>query len=214
MATFPKWRELGRHVRKGEKAITLCQPVTVKRRTETGDSADQTDVYTRFTYRPRWFVLAQTDGADLPAVETPAWDAAQALAALDVTEVPFDATDGNVLGYARGRSIAVSLINPLPHKTRIHELGHVLLGHTVEGHQHDGELTPRNLRECEAEAVAMLCCAALDLSGVEFSRGYIQTWWCAGNPIPERSAQKIFKAVDRILKAGAAVTQATDESLT
>ena len=33
MATFPRWKELGRHVRKGEKAITLCQPVTVKRTT-------------------------------------------------------------------------------------------------------------------------------------------------------------------------------------
>ena len=31
MATFPKWQELGRHVRKDEKAITLCQPVTIKR---------------------------------------------------------------------------------------------------------------------------------------------------------------------------------------
>ncbi len=31
MATFPTWKELGRHVRKGEKALTLCMPVTVKR---------------------------------------------------------------------------------------------------------------------------------------------------------------------------------------
>ena len=31
MATFPRWKELGRYVRKGEKALTLCQPVTVKR---------------------------------------------------------------------------------------------------------------------------------------------------------------------------------------
>ena len=147
----------------GEKAITLCQPVTIKRRTPADDGSDEADVFTRFTYRPRWFVLAQTDGADLPAVETPAWDAARALAALDVIEIPFDATDGNVLGYARGRWIAVSPINPLPHKTRFHELAHVLLGHTTEGAQHDGELTPRNLRECEAEAVAMLCCAALEL---------------------------------------------------
>ena len=34
MATFPRWKELGRYVRKGEKAITLCQPVTVKRPAE------------------------------------------------------------------------------------------------------------------------------------------------------------------------------------
>ena len=26
MATFLKWKELGRHVRKGEKALVLCQP--------------------------------------------------------------------------------------------------------------------------------------------------------------------------------------------
>jgi hypothetical protein len=48
----------------------------------------------------------------------------------------------------------------------------------------------------------MLCCAALDLPGVEYSRGYIQSWWGAGNPIPEKSAQRILKAADQILKAG------------
>jgi hypothetical protein len=53
----------------------------------------------------------------------------------------------------------------------------------------------------EAEAVAMLCCAALDLPGVEFSRGYIQNWWGAGHEIPERSAQRLLKAADQILKA-------------
>jgi antirestriction protein ArdC len=204
LATYPRWRELGRQVRKGEKAITLCQPVTVKRK-PTDENADDAEIFTRFVYRPRWFVLAQTDGTDLPQTSVPAWDAARALAALDVTEIPFDMPDGNVLGFARGRSIAVSPINPLPHKTRFHELAHVLLGHTTEGEQNDGELTPQNLRECEAEAVAMLCCAALDLPGVEFSRGYIQNWWGAGNPIPERSAQRILKAADQILKAGAAV---------
>jgi antirestriction protein ArdC len=205
LATFPKWKELGRHVRKGEKALVLCQPVTIKRTTQAEDGTDETDAFTRFTYRPRWFVLAQTDGAELPPVVTPTWDATRAIAALNVTEVPFDAVDGNVLGYASGRTIAVSPINALPHKTRFHELAHAVLGHTAEGEQHDGERTPRNLRECEAEAVALLCCAALDLPGAEFSRGYIQSWWGAGNPIPERSAQRILKAADQILKAGAAV---------
>ncbi len=32
MATYPRWRELGRQVKKGEKAITLCMPITVKRK--------------------------------------------------------------------------------------------------------------------------------------------------------------------------------------
>jgi hypothetical protein len=124
------------------------------------------------------------------------------LLALDVREVAFDALNGNVLGFARGREIAVNPVNPLPHKTRFHEVAHVLLGHTAEGDQADDEHMPRNLQECEAEAVAMLCCAALGLEGVEYSRGYIQSWWGKGNPIPERSAQRVLKVADQILKAG------------
>ena len=119
-----------------------------------------------------------------------------------MTEVPFDALDGNVQGFARQRQIAISPVNPLPHKTTFHELAHVLLGHTSEGEQADSDITPRNLRECEAEAVALLCCAALDLPGTDYSRGYIQTWWGTSNPIPERSAQRILKVADQILKAG------------
>jgi hypothetical protein len=106
--------------------------------------------------------------------------------------------------FACERSIAISPLNPLGlgHKTRFHELAHVLLGHTAESVQADSEITPRNLRECEAEAVALLCCAALDLPGVECCRGYIQSWWGQGNAIPERSARRVLKTADQILKAG------------
>jgi antirestriction protein ArdC len=204
LATFPKWKTLGRYVQKGEKAIVLCQPVTVKRTREQEDGTEsgEPDVFVKFTYRPAWFVLAQTAGEELPPVAIPSWDRTKALAALGVTEEPFSHLDGNVQGYARQRTIAVSPVAAMPFKTTFHELAHVLLGHTSEGEQADGELTPRNLRECEAEAVALLCCAALDLPGVEFSRGYIQSWWGQGNPIPERSAQRILKVADQILRAG------------
>lgn len=205
IATYPKWKQLGRCVRKGERAITLCQPVTVKRPVEADD---ESGAFTRFIYKPHWFVLAQTDGEELPWAAMPAWDRTLALAVLNVTEVPFDVLDGNVMGFARGRTIGVSPLNPMPFKTTFHELAHVLLGHTAEGDQNDGDQTPRSLRECEAEAVAMLCCAALDLPGVESSRGYIQSWWGAGTPIPERSAQRILKAADAILKAGATEPEA------
>ena len=90
----------------------------------------------------------------------------------------------------------------MPHKTRFHELAHVLLGHTAEGQQSDTEATPRNLRECEAESVALLCCAALELPGADEARGYIQSWWGHAHEIPEPSARRIFRVVDQILKAG------------
>src|SRR4051812_4528475 len=52
MATFPRWRELGRHVRRGEKAITLCRPVTVKRATTAADGTEETAAVTRFVFKP------------------------------------------------------------------------------------------------------------------------------------------------------------------
>jgi antirestriction protein ArdC len=208
IATFIGWKDKGRHVKKGEKAITLCMPVTVKRSVEQADGTEDEATVTRFIYRPHWFVLSQTEGQSLAPMPIPSWDKDRALAALDVSEIPFDATDGNVQGFARRRSIAISPLNPMPHKTTFHEVAHVLLGHTTEGEQADSEITPRNLRECEAEAVALLCCAALDLPGVECSRGYIQSWWGPGNTIPERSAQRILKVADQILKAGSTDTEA------
>ncbi len=213
MATFQRWKELGRYVRKGSKALVLCMPVTVKRRGAEGAEAQSSDdegaaVFTRFVYRPNWFVLAQTEGEALPESPIPAWDKDRALAELGITEISFEHPDGNCLGYARERTIAINPVNPMPYKTRFHKLAHVLLGHTSEGVQADSEITPRSLRECEAESVALLCCAALDLPGVEHCRGYIQSWWGAGNPIPERSAQRILKAADQILRAGS--SQAAD----
>src|SRR4051794_9850345 len=31
IASFNRWKELGRHVKRGEKAVELCMPVTMKR---------------------------------------------------------------------------------------------------------------------------------------------------------------------------------------
>ena len=218
IATFPKWKALGRFVRKGERAIVLCQPVTCKRRagesdttdddrTEQSEQSEQNGTFTRFVHRPHWFVLAQTDGNAIEPEAIPTWDSSRALQVLGITEEPFSMLDGNCQGYARERSIAVSPVAAHPHKTRFHELAHVLLGHTAEGTLNDDERTQRNLREVEAEAVALLCLEALDLPGSEYARGYIQSWNASRNsePIPERSAQRILKAADQILRAGRAV---------
>lgn len=197
LATFQSWKEKGRYVRKGEKALILCMPVTVKNKDEGGDG----ETFTRFIYRPRWFVLSQTEGQDVEPSLPPTWEKSKALVALNITEAPFELLDGNTQGYAKGRSVSVSPIAALSHKTLFHELGHVTLGHTAEGQTHDGEHTPRSLREAEAEAVALILCETLQLPGVEYARGYLQHW-LQGEPIPERSAQKIFHAADVILKAG------------
>lgn len=205
IATFPKWQELGRFVKRGEKAIVLCQPVTVKNRdAEAAEASDSPESFrTVFIWRPRWFVLAQTDGEELEAAAfVPSWDRSLALQTLEITEAAFELTDGNTQGYARGRAIAINPVATMPVKTTFHELAHVVLGHTVKGEAADGSDLPRNLREVEAEATALLCLESLQLPGGEFCRGYIQHWIGSGQTIPETSAQRIFGAADAILRAG------------
>jgi antirestriction protein ArdC len=215
IATFKGWKDKGRYVRKGQRALVLCMPVTCRRKTADGPSDDATgtpdaegQTFTRFVYRPNWFVLSQTDGQPVEPRPMPEWDQTRALQVLDITEEPFALTDGNCQGYAHQRTIVVSPLAELPHKTRFHELAHVVLGHTDEaaGGLTDSETTPRSLKEVEAEAVALVCSEALGLPGSEHCRGYIQAWNArrGAEPIPERSAQKVFKAADQILRAGRA----------
>lgn len=202
IATFKAWQDKKRWVRKGEKAIMLCMPVTCRgerKDKQTGEIEEYP--FTRFVWRKNWFVLSQTDGEtssfDLP----PTWNRERALERLEIESVAFEAFDGNVQGYARGRKVAVSPLAQMPEKTLFHEMAHVVLGHTTEAMLSDDERTPRNIREVEAESVAMLLCASLSLPGVEYCRGYIQNWYNDG-AIPEKSAQRIFAAADKILKAG------------
>lgn len=211
IATFPRWIELGRHVKRGEKAIWLCQPITVKARASKDDAAAELEadtpadgaVRTVFMWKPKWFVLAQTDGAEYVAPAAIAsWSRVDALRVLEISEVPFTMMDGNVQGYARRRELAMNPVAENPEATLFHEIAHIVLGHTeTEAAAHDTTL-PRNIREVEAEAVALLCLETLQLPGGEYCRGYIQNWYNTAQPIPESSASRIFGAADQILKAG------------
>jgi len=206
--TFPKWQTLGRVVRRGERALTLCMPLTRKRRDDEATDNERTEeqTFTTFVHRARWFVLSQTYGSDLGPITIPEWEAERALKTLSIERITFDKTDGNCQGFARGSQIAINPVAQLPHKTLFHEMAHVIL-HTSEGDFTDTEQTPRNIREVEAEAVALLCCEALGLEGADYARGYIQNWLYEAigfnaEAIPEKSAQKIFRAADQILRAG------------
>jgi len=175
--TFPAWQALGRNVKRGERALILCMPITRKVRDEEtsesgGENGERT--FTSFMYKPRWFVISQTHGDEFTPPALPQWEASHALAALNIETILFTNTDGNCQGYAKGRQIAMNPVAQLPLKTLFHEAAHVTLGHTSEGDFSDGELTPRSLREVEAESVALLCCEALNVEGADFCRGHCQ----------------------------------------
>ena len=207
--TYKGWLALGRQVRKGEKAIQLCMPVTAKGKKKDqpaeGDalvSDERETVRTFFIYRNNWFFLSSTDGDAVESQPVPGWDRGLAIKALDVKEVAFMHTDGNVQGYANARTFAINPVADAPDKTTFHELAHIQLGHTAEAEMSDShERTPRDIRELEAEAVALICVESLGLPGASDSRGYIQNWY-TGNTVPVKSARRIFSAAQAILKAG------------
>ena len=202
IATFKKWQDLGRTVQKGQKAIALVMPVTINKKDAAGEKTGE--VFSMFTMRNNWFVMSQTEGADfVNEVKIATWDKAKALEALDIKEVAFEHSDGNCQGYAMSNHIAVNPVAVLPHKTRFHEIAHVVLGHTKEGQMADNESTPRDVREVEAEGVAYILCSLLDLPGLHESRGYIQNW-LQGAEVSDKTAQRIFSAANKILEAGKA----------
>lgn len=205
IATFPGWKEKGRFVRKGEKALMLCMPIIGTKKAKAGDEDQEGESYKFFVCRNNWFVLSQTDGEPYSGEAAPEWNKEAALKALEVAEVPFEILNGNAQGYSRRREFAINPLDQAAHSTTFHELAHIVLGHTTGEPIFDSVEQARSLREVEAESVALICCEALNLSGADHSRDYIQHWMRkeGADAIPERNAQRIFAAADRILKAGA-----------
>jgi hypothetical protein len=214
LATFEQWKHKHeRFVRKGEKAIALWMPIQVPLKTtdpNTGEEVKTGGTRTVFVMKAQWFALSQTEGKPLAETEsTPDWNLDKALKALNITLVPYDfnmVPGGNCQGYAYKRNIAISPVCQKVLATQLHEIAHVVLGHTEKTALiADGSELPRCIKELEAEATAMLCLDALGYEDMAvFNRGYIQHWMAAGKvtEVPEDSAKRIFSAADKILKAG------------
>ena len=205
IASYKTWQEKGRQVRKGEKGIALFLPVTKKIETESPTEGNESteSVLTKFILKNNWFALDQTEGEEfIPELFPVAWDVNKAMTTLNIIEVPFDCISGNIMGYAKNNEIAINPLNPLKHKTRFHEMAHILLGHTAENALlSDDEKTPKHIREIEAEGVAFMMTSILELEGTKQSRHYIQSW-LQTEKIPNESARKIFTITDKLLKAG------------
>lgn len=205
IASFGRWQNLGRQVKKGAKALALFMPISIHQQLkneETGEEQPTGKAFTRFALKHHWFSLEQTEGGDYQEpLATPAWDTSLSLKRLSISEEPFQMLNGNIQGYALERSIAVNPVAALPHKTRFHELAHVVLGHTARTGCSDTSKLSRQIEEVEAEGVAFLLCSLLNLPGLAEARGYIQSW-LGTQDLPERSAQRIFNAAQVILAAG------------
>lgn len=153
------------------------------------------------------YVEVQTTGKAIPLPELP-FDYGDLFCNLEVEMVDFAMDDMQCGGYCYndgdGDYLAINTFWENPVSVMFHELGHIVLRHTTEGRITEGEdRTPRDLRELEAEGVALVMLDALDLPGQAECRGYLQNWNIQGyDEIPEKSARRIFAAADIIYQAG------------
>lgn len=188
VATYKGWLEVGRQVKKGEKAKFIIRPIHYK------DKVDPNKVVLG-GFKPVncIFSLSQTSGEDIK-FETKQWDKSKALSVLGIKEVPFDFIDGNSQGFCSEDGISVNPVAKHPEKTLFHEMAHYLMGHVKSDESKD-------IKEFQAETTAHILMKELGLNFDESeSRAYVQGWL---NTKPSDGHIKgIFKVVDQIIRAG------------
>jgi len=225
VAGYRGWQGLGRQVRAGEKAIAILAPV--RRRFAAADAAedDETHVERVVAFRgASVFDVSQTDGAalpDRPSVSRLAGEDPEGFGGR-LVELAADLgytvqrdrlrVGANGMTHFGSRRIVLStdLRPAMVVKTMAHELGHVLL--------HADELTQRTMSraqcELEAESVAFVSCAGLDVDSSAYSFGYLADWTAGLGDDRERliqaSGQRILGAARQILAAVAVATEEVD----
>ncbi|ORW32765.1 hypothetical protein AWB91_09775 [Mycobacterium paraense] len=219
VATYHRWLQLGRQVRKGSNAKVVLAPMMVSRWAKDGDGnmvlgddgkPRKRQILVGFRDSRSVFGYSDTDGEELPPVELPGWDVGTALTVLRIDRVAFDMINGNAQGFSfedgEGRHVAINPTATYAAKTLLHELAHLMLGHCEQGdHRH------RGVAEFEAEAAAYLVAKELELIVWDpaESRAYIQGW-LAGAEVTEDNITRVFAAANKILAAGRA-QQAVEE---
>lgn len=211
VASYKRWQTLGRQVVKGASAYYVLRPITLKSNTELDDKG-KPKTFTKFKAIKGAFPVSMTEGDPLPEVEPKDWNLSRALGALAIKRTPFTETNGNVQGYSIGNEFAVNPVAPYPFKTTIHEIGHIALGHTAPD-AHEDYVRHRGTKEFQAESTAYIVLNELELTDhmdAGESRAYIRNWLHDEQP-DEAAIKPVFATVDRILKAGRAVPEATSE---
>lgn len=163
VAGFKTWKELGRTIKKGEKAIKIIAPFTKEN--------DEGEKETYF-FPVNVFDISQTDGEDLTDLSIRLqgsnydWllDKLVSLCESKGINVEFANLGVNELfGYARGGKVFISKKDPVNTQvnTLVHELAHEMLHFTKDK-------PSEKFREIQAEGVAHVVCTHFGLKTKSF----------------------------------------------
>ena len=205
VAGFRAWQRLGRHVKKGSRAIYVFAPIKRRRRSESEDEREPapTEEEQIVAFRPvAVFDVSQTRGKPLPEPARMGGDPGDLLGRLEAFAAARQITieRSSAIGTAEGVStggrvlIREGLAPAEQFSVTVHELAHELL--------HRGDQEPRpdhRVRETEAEAVAFVVCSAVGLEPGTACSDYIQ--------VHQGDRQTLLASLCRVRRAAGAILE-------
>lgn len=221
LAGFQAWKRFGRHVKKGEKGIKVIAPTPYKKTVEV-DKVDphtrkpildadgkplkeKKEVLVPYYKVTSTFDLSQTEGKPLPSIATPLVGDVdryeifmRALENVSPVPISFEDIASSAHGYYDREEKRIAIREGMSQrqtlKTLVHEISHAKL--------HDFDLNApkdkwpkidRETMECQAEAVAFVCCERFGLDSSDYSFGYI-AGWSSGRELKElRTSLEIIR---------------------
>ncbi len=212
VAGYRKWKELGRHVKKGAKGIAILAPMVYKQNadkqatangsSEEASSNDPAKVVRGFRV-VHVYDVEQTDGKPLAEFASIDGEAGDWLGKLELVirkagiELEYQDDLGGAEGVSTGGKISVlaGLSNAKTVSVLLHEYAHERL--------HKGQRrkeTTKTIRETEAEAVAFVVAQAIGFNAEQHASDYIQLYNGDAETLQE-SMEFIQQTATRIIEA-------------
>ena len=187
VASFTKWKELERNVKKGEHGLKIFAPIFRNKL----DPETKQIIVNEITGKPERvitgfkpayvFDISQTEGKELPKMASILTGNVEdfekfkdALIKISPVPVSFEHVQGNANGYYSLTDKKIVVDESLPEmqkiKTMVHEISHSML------HSNADDEKERTTKEVEAESVAYTVCNYLGLDTSDYSFGYIGGW--------------------------------------
>ncbi|QUY63939.1 ArdC-like ssDNA-binding domain-containing protein [Gulosibacter molinativorax] len=231
VAGFRKWQQLGRQVRKGERALKIFgfreRKAKADEETEEGtlDQLDTGERVVRYFPMLSVFDMSQTDPTDEwqdPTLaqrldgsdEAGIYAATRDYLTAQGWTVTREAIPGEVNGYtttdgSRRVVVDAALSDAQAAKTILHEAAHVIL-HSAE--EHAEYVAHRGLKECEAESVAYIVAGIIGLDTTAYSIGYVAGWTDGDTDTIKQTAANVLRAAHKIADAITTDEEQEDEA--
>lgn len=225
VAGYTTWKNLGRQVKKGEKAIQILAPILYKKNSENEGEYDnkvsdkkdkslkeETEKILVGFKIVNVFDISQTEGVPLPEIahrldgSVEGYnDFMESLKKFSPVPVILQNVEGTANGYYDlvNKFIVIdkSMSQEMHVKTGIHEVTHALLHDKDNGIEKDSK-SGIETKEIEAESVAFTVCKYYGIDTSNYSFGYI-SGWSSGKDLKElKESMEVIRKTAQIIISG------------